>query len=49
MKIVVAGNKQVKHVDCYTITLQELESVTTNFKFQSMMRGKTSFHLHHDL
>ncbi|KAL7606112.1 probable protein arginine N-methyltransferase 6 [Lactuca sativa] len=29
----------VKHVDCYTITLQELESVTTNFKFQSMMRA----------
>ncbi|KAI3764165.1 hypothetical protein L2E82_14168 [Cichorium intybus] len=29
----------VKHVDCYTVTLQELESVTTNFKFQSMMRA----------
>ncbi|XP_071735822.1 probable protein arginine N-methyltransferase 6 [Rutidosis leptorrhynchoides] len=29
----------VKHVDCYTITLKELESITTSFKFQSMMRA----------
>ncbi|KAI3719728.1 hypothetical protein L6452_20630 [Arctium lappa] len=29
----------VKHVDCYTITIQELESVTTKYKFQSMMRA----------
>nr|XP_043624692.1 probable protein arginine N-methyltransferase 6 [Erigeron canadensis] len=29
----------VKHVDCYTITIQELESITTSFKFQSMMRA----------
>ncbi|KAI3744096.1 hypothetical protein L1987_57171 [Smallanthus sonchifolius] len=29
----------VKHVDCYTITIKELESVTTSFKFQSMMRA----------
>ncbi|XP_058193956.1 probable protein arginine N-methyltransferase 6 [Rhododendron vialii] len=29
----------VKHVDCYTITRQELESVTTRFKFKSMMRA----------
>ncbi|KAI8527794.1 hypothetical protein RHMOL_Rhmol12G0102000 [Rhododendron molle] len=30
---------QVKHVDCYTITREELESVTTRFKFKSMMRA----------
>ncbi|KAG5521632.1 hypothetical protein RHGRI_034006 [Rhododendron griersonianum] len=29
----------VKHVDCYTITREELESVTTRFKFKSMMRA----------
>ncbi|KAK9274591.1 hypothetical protein L1049_021840 [Liquidambar formosana] len=29
----------VKHVDCYTITIQELESVTTRYKFKSMMRA----------
>ncbi|KAA8541436.1 hypothetical protein F0562_025399 [Nyssa sinensis] len=29
----------VKHVDCYTITIRELESVTTRFKFKSMMRA----------
>ncbi|KAM7487941.1 hypothetical protein LguiB_025425 [Lonicera macranthoides] len=29
----------VKQVDCYTITIHELESVTTRFKFQSMMRA----------
>ncbi|KAJ9563453.1 hypothetical protein OSB04_008613 [Centaurea solstitialis] len=29
----------VKHVDCYTITIQELESVTTKYRFQSMMRA----------
>ncbi|KAF3457784.1 hypothetical protein FNV43_RR02443 [Rhamnella rubrinervis] len=29
----------VKHVDCYTITIHELESVTTRFKFKSMMRA----------
>ncbi|PWA69001.1 Protein arginine N-methyltransferase [Artemisia annua] len=29
----------VKHVDCYTITYQELQSVTASFKFQSMMRA----------
>nr|GFD32828.1 probable protein arginine N-methyltransferase 6 [Tanacetum cinerariifolium] len=29
----------VKHVDCYTITYQELQSITTSFKFQSMMRA----------
>ncbi|KAI7995617.1 putative protein arginine N-methyltransferase 6 [Camellia lanceoleosa] len=29
----------VKHVDCYTITSHELESVTTSFKFKSMMRA----------
>ncbi|KAL7180722.1 hypothetical protein ACSBR1_039729 [Camellia fascicularis] len=29
----------VKHVDCYTITSRELESVTTSFKFKSMMRA----------
>lgn len=29
----------VKHVDCYTVTIHELESITTKFKFQSMMRA----------
>ncbi|XP_052205072.1 probable protein arginine N-methyltransferase 6 [Diospyros lotus] len=29
----------VKHVDCYTITTHELESITTRFKFKSMMRA----------
>ncbi|KAI7754844.1 hypothetical protein M8C21_020847 [Ambrosia artemisiifolia] len=29
----------VKHVDCYTVTVKELESVTASFKFQSMMRA----------
>ncbi|XP_057961628.1 probable protein arginine N-methyltransferase 6 [Malania oleifera] len=27
----------VKHVDCYTVTISELESVTTQYKFKSMM------------
>lgn len=29
----------VKHIDCYTVKLEELESVTTKFNFQSMMRA----------
>jgi protein arginine N-methyltransferase 6 len=29
----------VKHVDCYTIRIHELESVTTSFSFKSMMRA----------
>ncbi|KAK2985413.1 hypothetical protein RJ640_007355 [Escallonia rubra] len=29
----------VKHVDCYTITVLELQSISTRFKFQSMMRA----------
>ncbi|KAL2233202.1 UNVERIFIED_CONTAM: putative protein arginine N-methyltransferase 6 [Sesamum indicum] len=29
----------VKHVDCFTVTIQELESVSTTFKFRSMMRA----------
>ncbi|GMG98929.1 hypothetical protein Nepgr_000769 [Nepenthes gracilis] len=29
----------VKHVDCYTVTMNELESVITKFKFKSMMRA----------
>lgn len=29
----------VKHVDCYTVTISELESVTTRFHFKSMMRA----------
>ncbi|CAA2963424.1 probable arginine N-methyltransferase 6 [Olea europaea subsp. europaea] len=29
----------VKQVDCYTVTLHELESVSTRFKFKSMMRA----------
>nr|XP_027097884.1 probable protein arginine N-methyltransferase 6 isoform X1 [Coffea arabica]XP_027097885.1 probable protein arginine N-methyltransferase 6 isoform X1 [Coffea arabica] len=35
----------VKNVDCYTVSVHELESITTSFRFQSMMRGKLSpFH-----
>ncbi|KAJ0682991.1 putative methyltransferase [Helianthus annuus] len=30
---------EVKNVDCYTITIKELESVTTRFKLQSMMKA----------
>ncbi|KAL0409099.1 UNVERIFIED_CONTAM: putative protein arginine N-methyltransferase 6 [Sesamum radiatum] len=30
---------QVKYVDCFTVTIQELESVSTTFKFRSMMRA----------
>ncbi|XP_044490619.1 probable protein arginine N-methyltransferase 6 isoform X1 [Mangifera indica] len=29
----------VKHVDCYTIQIHELESITTAYKFKSMMRA----------
>ncbi|KAL9685248.1 hypothetical protein QQ045_022696 [Rhodiola kirilowii] len=29
----------VKHVNCYTVTVEELESVTSNFHFTSMMRA----------
>ncbi|XP_051148969.1 probable protein arginine N-methyltransferase 6 [Andrographis paniculata] len=29
----------VKHIDCSTVTLPELESVSANFKFKSMMRA----------
>ncbi|XP_048440793.1 probable protein arginine N-methyltransferase 6 isoform X3 [Pyrus x bretschneideri] len=29
----------VKHVDCHTVMHHELESVTTNYKFKSMMRA----------
>ncbi|KAJ0037418.1 hypothetical protein Pint_23261 [Pistacia integerrima] len=29
----------VKHVDCYTIQIHELESIATAFKFKSMMRA----------
>ncbi|GAV62341.1 PrmA domain-containing protein [Cephalotus follicularis] len=29
----------VKHVDCYTIQIHELQSVTTRYKFKSMMRA----------
>lgn len=29
----------VKHVDCYTVTVQELECISTRFKFMSMMRA----------
>ncbi|CAK9162772.1 unnamed protein product [Ilex paraguariensis] len=33
------GDWMVKHVDCCTIKIHELESVTTRYKFQSMMRA----------
>ncbi|KAK2635811.1 hypothetical protein Ddye_030603 [Dipteronia dyeriana] len=29
----------VKHVDCYSIQIEELESITTSFNFKSMMRA----------
>ncbi|GER28726.1 protein arginine n-methyltransferase, partial [Striga asiatica] len=29
----------VKHVDCCAVTIEELESISTRFKFQSMMRA----------
>ncbi|XP_040996975.1 probable protein arginine N-methyltransferase 6 isoform X1 [Juglans microcarpa x Juglans regia] len=29
----------VKHLDCYTISIHELETVTTRYKFKSMMRA----------
>ncbi|XAR53173.1 Histone-arginine N-methyltransferase [Bertholletia excelsa] len=29
----------VKHVDCYTVTGHELESISTRYKFKSMMRA----------
>nr|GMC56222.1 probable protein arginine N-methyltransferase 6 [Ipomoea batatas]GMD16537.1 probable protein arginine N-methyltransferase 6 [Ipomoea batatas]GME09709.1 probable protein arginine N-methyltransferase 6 [Ipomoea batatas] len=29
----------VKHVDCYTVTIHELECVNTSFSFKSMMRA----------
>lgn len=37
--------RQVKHVDCYTVTTKELESITARFKFESMMRCTTSLSL----
>ncbi|GMI88406.1 ARABIDOPSIS THALIANA PROTEIN ARGININE METHYLTRANSFERASE 6, protein arginine methyltransferase 6 [Hibiscus trionum] len=36
---VMARPHVVKHVDCYTIQLHELESVSTRYKFQSTMRA----------
>ncbi|CAA3009396.1 probable arginine N-methyltransferase 6 [Olea europaea subsp. europaea] len=39
----------VKHVDCYTVTLHELESVSSRFKFKSMMRGKIHLSPFHSL
>ncbi|XP_042507482.1 probable protein arginine N-methyltransferase 6 isoform X1 [Macadamia integrifolia] len=29
----------VKHVDCYTVTIQELESITARYRFTSMMNA----------
>ncbi|OVA10721.1 Protein arginine N-methyltransferase [Macleaya cordata] len=29
----------VKHVDCYTVTIQELESITARYRFSSMMQA----------
>ncbi|CAA7410623.1 unnamed protein product [Spirodela intermedia] len=29
----------VKYVDCYTVTIKELESVTSKYRFESMMRA----------
>ncbi|KAK8568408.1 hypothetical protein V6N12_006961 [Hibiscus sabdariffa] len=36
----------VKHVDCYTIQLHELESVSTRYKFQSMVGPASSTNNH---
>ncbi|XP_058097814.1 probable protein arginine N-methyltransferase 6 isoform X3 [Magnolia sinica] len=36
----------VKHVDCYTVTIQELESVTRKYKFASMMQGNIASNSH---
>ena len=46
LKIYLSNCLQVKHVDCYTITIHELESVTTRYKFKSMMRGNLSLSLY---
>ncbi|KAF6153372.1 hypothetical protein GIB67_003562 [Kingdonia uniflora] len=37
--VAVLHGHQVKQVDCYTITVQELESVTSRYRFTSMMRA----------
>ncbi|PHT81165.1 putative protein arginine N-methyltransferase 6 [Capsicum annuum] len=37
--IYLSTKRQVKHVDCYTVTTRELESITARFKFESMMRS----------
>ncbi|RZC53570.1 hypothetical protein C5167_012426 [Papaver somniferum] len=29
----------IKHVDCYTVTIQELESITARYRFTSMMQA----------
>ncbi|KAG6554535.1 hypothetical protein Mapa_003914 [Marchantia paleacea] len=35
-------SRQVKHIDCSKVTIQELEVVTTNFCVSSMMMGKSN-------
>ncbi|KAL5982997.1 putative protein arginine N-methyltransferase 6 [Asimina triloba] len=35
----------VRHVDCYTVTVQELESFTVKYKFKSMMKAQRMCHI----
>ncbi|GAB4839645.1 Probable protein arginine N-methyltransferase 6 [Ancistrocladus abbreviatus] len=37
--LILPSNATVKHVDCYTVTMNELGSVMTKFNFKSMMRA----------
>ncbi|XP_028223023.1 probable protein arginine N-methyltransferase 6 [Glycine soja] len=37
--VVLHGRVEVKYIDSYSVTIQELESVTAKFKFNSMMRA----------
>lgn len=39
----ISIHEQVKYVDCYTVTIKELESVTSKYRFESMMRGMGLF------
>ncbi|KAE8648375.1 hypothetical protein Csa_023238 [Cucumis sativus] len=36
---VLTWPEMVKHIDCYTVSISELESVTKSYKFKSMMRA----------
>lgn len=32
--------EQIMQVDCYTIRVEELQSITANFEFSSMLQGE---------